>query len=346
MYHRTNDNNKLKDMYILIISHLIQFRNFYLDKTKKNIFDAGIFSDFVIDCSGFEKLIIGKHYGAEWESLSSVLPATRGLACFLPQDNKFYPCTEATALKYGWSWKIPLQHRYGCGYVYDGNYIDEKEAELELRELYGDSLEVVKHFVYSPGFFKTPWIKNCFANGLSTSFFEPIEATTISSMINFMDLFLFYFFPTYLKEIDKDKKSTIVQNNFNNDFFNKQIGIASYLHMHYRTNRNDTDFWKLFNSKHPIPNTQWPDIDLPDFLKLSSLNIFDKDKIKPLYWREYSWFALYAGNKLHENFVELDTDQVVEYNEYIKDVKSYSLKYKDDHLQFLKQIKTNKGEKI
>jgi len=52
MFHRTNDNNKLKEMYMLMISHLIQFRNHYLDKTKKNIFDGGIFSDFVIDCIG------------------------------------------------------------------------------------------------------------------------------------------------------------------------------------------------------------------------------------------------------------------------------------------------------
>lgn len=305
-----------------------------------NVFEC----DFVIDCSGFEKLVIGNHYNAEWESMSSVLPATKGLACFLPQDDKFYPYTEATALKHGWSWKIPLQHRYGCGYVYDGNSISEKEAELELKKLYGDSLEIGKHFVYSPGFFKTPWIKNCFANGLSSSFFEPIEATSISFVIDSMNLFLLRFFPKYLNQIDSDKNSTLVQNNFNNDLIRKQVGIVSYLHAHYLTNRNDTDFWKLFNNKFPIPN--WPYVDLPEFLKLSNLNIFDKNRTKSLYWREYSWLALYAGNKLHKNFIELDTNEVMVYNEYVDNVKNHSLKYKDDHLHFLKQIKTNKGEQI
>ncbi len=52
MYYRTNDDNHKKDLYMIILSHLIQFRNYYLDKNKKNIFNAGIFSDFIIDCIG------------------------------------------------------------------------------------------------------------------------------------------------------------------------------------------------------------------------------------------------------------------------------------------------------
>jgi tryptophan halogenase len=309
--------------------------------TEKNgTFDC----EFVVDCSGFERIIIGKHYSAEWESMSSLLPATKGLTCFLPQDNNFHPYTEATALKYGWSWKIPLQHRYGCGYVYDGNYLSKDDAELELRQLYGDSLEVGKEFTYSPGFFKTPWIKNCFANGLSTAFAEPIEATTISSMITFMDYFLLYFFPKYLSQNDSNKYSTEVQNNFNNDFVTMQIGIISYLHMHYQTNRNDTEFWKNFNNRHPIPNPKWPDVDLPEFLKLQNFKTLTKDMVRPQNWRAYSWMALYAGNMLHDNFTQLDNNELAEYNEYVSKVKDYSLRYEDDHLLFLKQIKENKGE--
>jgi hypothetical protein len=52
MYYRTNDDNHKKDLYMLIMSHMIQFRNYYLDKNKKTIFDSSVFSDFVIDCLG------------------------------------------------------------------------------------------------------------------------------------------------------------------------------------------------------------------------------------------------------------------------------------------------------
>jgi len=305
-----------------------------------SIFDC----DFVVDCSGFERLIIGKHYNAEWESTSSLLPATKSLACFLPQDNDFYPYGESTALKYGWSWKIPLQHRYGCGYVYDGNYITKEDAELELKELYGDSLQVIKEFTYSPGFFKTPWINNCFANGLSTAFAEPIEGTGISLTINFMNYFLYNFFPKYLKQNSINKTFNNVQNDFNNDFVKMQVRITSYLHMHYRTNRNDTDFWRLFNDNHPIPNPKWLDVDLPNFLKPDNINNLNAKMVKPLAWRAQSWMSLYAGNMMHNNFVELDNNEVIVYNEYVNKIKDHALSYQDDHLTFLQTINNNKGE--
>lgn len=306
----------------------------------KNIFDC----DFVVDCSGFEKLFIGKHYKAEWESMSDLLPATDALACFLPADENFYPYTEATALKYGWSWKIPLQHRYGCGYVYDGNYISKKEAELELIELYGDKIEIVNNFKYSPGFFKTPWIKNCFGNGLSTSFFEPIEATTISAMINYMYYFLIYFFPKYIKQTLLSKNIDSIQDIFNNNFVETQKGIAAFLHMHYRTNRTDTDFWKNFSNKYPIP--EWENINLKQFINNVNSNNLDEKMFKISNWQEYSWMALYAGNMMHENFVSVDKSDIEEYNKSINIAKDESLKYTTDHLNFLKKIKDNKGEII
>ncbi len=52
MYYRALDDSKLKDLYMLQLSHLIQIRNYYFDANKKNIFDNTIFSDFVIDCLG------------------------------------------------------------------------------------------------------------------------------------------------------------------------------------------------------------------------------------------------------------------------------------------------------
>ena len=52
MYWRIQEDNKFKDFYMSMISNLIKIRNDHLDSKKKNIFDSGIFSDFVIECMG------------------------------------------------------------------------------------------------------------------------------------------------------------------------------------------------------------------------------------------------------------------------------------------------------
>jgi len=161
-------------------------------------------------------------------------------------------------------------------------------------------------------------------------------------MINSMSSFLLSYFPKYLKQNNVNKNSNKIQDDFNNDFVIKQLGVASYLHAHYKTNRTDTEFWKLFNNKYSLPNKKWPDFDLPEFLKLFNLNIFDTNNIKPETWTPSSWMALYAGNMMHKNFIKLDSQEVIEYNKYVSQVKDYALTYKDNHLHFLKQIKTNK----
>jgi tryptophan halogenase len=293
--------------------------------------------DFVVDCSGFNKIIIKKHYNAEWQSMSHLLPATNSLTAFLPSDDKYYPYTDATAMKYGWSWKIPLQHRYGCGYVYDGNYITEQEAKDELIKLYGNEIQFIGNFSYDPGFLKQPWIKNCFSNGLSSSFFEPIEATSISTAISQMYYFLIYFFPKYIKNIDNN-----IQDLYNKNFVLSQISLASFLHFHYKTNKIDTEFWKLFNGKYTSPKK------INDFENIMNTNTIDKNifdvlDYEILKWPNYSWMSLYAGNKMHKNCIELDITEIEEYNKSVKAIKQLSSNNGIDHIEFLQKIK-NKGE--
>ena len=71
--------------------------------------------DFVFDCTGFHRLIIGKKYNSEWVSFKDNLPMKEAQPFFLPPSVNIRPCTEAIAQDAGWIWRIPLQHRYGCG---------------------------------------------------------------------------------------------------------------------------------------------------------------------------------------------------------------------------------------
>jgi len=114
--------------------------------------DATIINtDFVVDATGFAKYFIGNSLGGKWISYSESLPANSAQAFFLKMEDKeeIEPYTESTATDYGWVWKIPLQHRYGCGYVYDSRRVSNEEVRKEIVEKYGD-VEFIKQFKFDP----------------------------------------------------------------------------------------------------------------------------------------------------------------------------------------------------
>jgi hypothetical protein len=49
---RTDGDDETKDLYHTLISHMIEMRNYYFDKTKKNIFAKSLFQDFLVECKG------------------------------------------------------------------------------------------------------------------------------------------------------------------------------------------------------------------------------------------------------------------------------------------------------
>lgn len=293
--------------------------------------------DFVIDCTGFKRLIIGKHFNSKWISMKEYLPATSAIACTLPQDNNYGPYTEARAMNYGWSWKIPLQHRYGCGYVYDKKYINDVEAEKELKELFGNKLEVVGRFNFDPGFYEKAWINNCLATGLSYSFFEPLEATAIATVINVVLNFLNGPFVKYIGDNNTEKRE-----EFNVHFSLLSKSIAAFLHWHYITNKTNTEFWKDFRKNTKSPD--WPEHDFDKFLQDVQNNLLDKNNYKMPGWFESSWMASYAAKGFYKNDYEVDNLDLIEYNKNVVKTKNIADKNGKNHKEFLQQITNNKGE--
>ena len=93
-------------------------------------------TDFVFDCSGFNKFF-PKKFESKWISYKDKLPVNSAIPFFLPmEEDAITPHTEAIAMKYGWIWKIPLQERYGCGYVFDSTLINSQQAQKEAEEYF------------------------------------------------------------------------------------------------------------------------------------------------------------------------------------------------------------------
>jgi tryptophan 7-halogenase len=236
-------------------------------------------ADFVFDCSGFRRLIIGEFYQSPWQSYSNTMPAKRAIPFFLPNNNVDLPeYTEAVAMRAGWIWKIPVQHRYGCGYVFDSNKISDEEAKQEIRDYLGHDFVSPKTFNFEAGTYKFPWIGNCLAVGLSAGFVEPLEATSIHMQIITLNLFKQVF------------GSVLGSYKLNNDLKELNEDILSFLYLHYLTGRNDTEFWSKF-SENKMPEKVNNLLSTKSISKFYSSYNFNA-------WPRESWQSIIQGIRL------------------------------------------------
>ena len=254
-----------------------------LQTVSKDIYDT----DFVFDCSGFKRLIIGKHFNAPWKSYKESLPVDKAMPFFIDHDNtNVPPYTEAIAMKYGWVWKIPVEGRYGCGYVYDSDLVSDEQILEEIKEMFGSEIESPKTFEFEAGRYETPWVKNCIAIGLSAGFIEPLEATSIMTSL----LSLGSFIPNNLGNMLKDDFYIQRYNKFvtsvHDDTFN-------FVFLHYLTRREDTEFWTSFKDR-PMPEA------IEKFLEECKHTIPDKrflNSISSIYGVA-SWFSVSKGLRI------------------------------------------------
>jgi tryptophan halogenase len=265
-------------------------------------------SDFVFDCTGFKRLLIGGVYKTEWVSYDEQLTVNSAIPFFLPQTDKVIrPETRAIAMKYGWMWQIPVTGRYGCGYIYDDKFIDQAQAKAEVEEMLGHSIESDKVFKFNAGRYKEVWKNNCIAIGLSAGFTEPLEATSLMIAINHL--------------LNLDPISMFLDNQTSRDLYNKALEdlneeSMNFIYYHYLSEREDTEFWKTYKSRTKMPERLGKMLDLwkvrsprnTDLSFIGSTGSFDM----------YSWYLVGAGiNNLDMNLIKQE-NETLELDEKLK----------------------------
>jgi tryptophan halogenase len=291
--------------------------------------------DFIFDCSGFARLLIGKHYQTKWVPYNEQLTVNSAIPFFLPQsEDHVKPYTRAIAMKYGWMWQIPLQHRWGCGYIFNDEYINSEEAKKEVEELLGHEIETNKTFKFNAGRFEKSWVNNCISIGLSSGFTEPLEATslmvTMSMLSHLNPHTLINRLPNLIKE-------------YNDHFNSNNDEIVSFLHYHYLTDRDDTEFWRDYKSKTKIPRllnelmSKWEN-RVPN-------NQDDKIFAPSTAFSLESWIIVGNGigrtnKKIYkENNEIFNLDKKLEtYNANFRNNLDSISKYSFDHLEYLKSL--------
>ena len=206
------------------------------------IFEDGqrLDGDFFIDATGFRKRLIVKELNAPWISYQHELPVNRALPFWLDikPGEEIANYTLAWAQEAGWMWQIPTQTRYGCGYVYCDEFRTPDEAHAEVERVLGRKIEVRDDIKFSIGRLENVWIGNVVAVGLSSSFLEPLESTSIHGTIVQMMMFA----GQYLR--DPTKMTQALRDDYNNRVGRQVDDFRTFVNTHYATEREDTAFWR------------------------------------------------------------------------------------------------------
>jgi len=212
--------------------------------------------DFTFDCTGFHRSILKQ----SWVDCSKWLPFNCALPFTIKPISK--ERTQAIATDKGWIWQIPLPTRTGCGYVYNNKVNSEIEIINHIKSLYPNAIIPRKSLSFNPGYQNNVWEDNCIAIGLSSSFFEPIEATSLMTVV-----WQLYQLPSSLNI----KHREIYNDNIR--CCNEQI--MSFIRYHYLCDRKDGN-WKNINNI-PLP------LKLDQILLNNKMNIFNNEDLYKIF---------------------------------------------------------------
>ena len=297
-------------------------------------------ADFFVDSSGFRR-VISSRLGSAWVDWSEHLPMNSAIAFPSPYQETLPPYTLAKALSSGWHWRSPVQDRFGNGYVFSDSFISEDQAIAEIQKEFPDAIKIARKVNFVSGKIDRFWIKNCVSVGLSSSFVEPLEASSISTTVQ-QSRVLAAGLSTW------HRNDTATAKHYNKIFDEVMTNILDFIQLHYFTERNDTEFWRW--CKHNIKVTDFNKETL-DFFKrhtphphyfnqpmlmfthlsytqvMHGLRMFDTASIKDKYDRQM------------KKYYEINQDIFDENDQYSKTVESWP------HRECLEKIK-ERYEKI
>lgn len=257
-----------------------------------------ISADFYVDSTGFRSQLFQQALKVPFISAAESLFNDSAVVFPTEQGETIMPQTMATALKYGWAWKIPLTNRHGNGYVYSSRFCDADKAETEMRHHLGllDSDVQARHLSFKVGRTAVHWAKNCLAVGLSQGFIEPLEATALDmvqeTVVRFIEAYI------------KGQYTGQYRDEFNARINARFDAVRDYIVCHYRiTSRTDTDYWiecgrneKISPSLRSILMTWMSGKNITDELERQKLDV---------YFPNVSWNCLLAGKGIYPNQEQL-----------------------------------------
>jgi tryptophan halogenase len=196
-----------------------------------------VVGDLFIDCTGFRGMLIEGALATGYEDWNHWLPTDSALAVQTEAVEPARPYTRAIAHQAGWRWQIPLQTRVGNGLVYCSRYLSDDAALAMLAEQVEGAMVTEPRLIrFGAGTRRKAWNKNCIAIGLSSGFVEPLESTSIHSIMiavtRLMQLFPF------------GGVSEAIADRYNDVSRRELEGIRDFIILHYHLTERDEEFWR------------------------------------------------------------------------------------------------------
>lgn len=242
------DNVKIIDA---VVKDIKQKENGDIDSL---LLDNGVSvdADLYIDCTGFARILM-KKLDVKWVSYQKWLPVDTAMPFFVQykEGEKTLPQIDAYAMNSGWMWSTPLTTRKGCGYVYDSTFLTKDQAIDEVQKFLGHEIKPIKFINFDNGSSEYYWKNNVLALGLSSSFMEPLEATSIHNTI----LQLIYFVNEFLCKENSRTHNSAAQKIYNARMTKLNALTADFISMHYQGGREDSDFWRWIKNDKVVSNT-------------------------------------------------------------------------------------------
>jgi tryptophan halogenase len=238
-------------------------------------------ADLYIDCSGFRGALIEDVLHTGYHDWTAVLPCDRAVAFPSAAVGPRPPYTHARARRAGWQWRIPLQRRFGNGYVYSSAHSSDTQAHDELVQAVPEkALAEPRLLRFVTGRRKLAWNRNCVALGLASGFLEPLESTSIHMVMSGIYNLLEHF-------PDRQLDQAIIES-YNSELSNESERIRDFIVLHYcLTQRDDAPLWRYCASM-TIPDSLCQRIEL--YRRTARI----RRQANELF-SELSWFYIFEG---------------------------------------------------
>ena len=270
--------------------------------------------------------MIEQALGTGYEEWTHWLPCDRAVAVPCESVSPLLPYTRSTALRAGWQWRIPLQHRTGNGHVFSSAHMNTDEATaVLLANLDGRPTAEPRTIKFVTGRRRLAWNRNCIAVGLASGFIEPLESTSIH-LIQTMIARLMVFFP------DREFSALDIAE-FNREAQFEYERVRDFIILHYHaTQRDDSEFWRYCRNME-IPGTLRQKIDL----YRSHGRVVRRDNEL---FSEVAWIQVMEGQNLtpqrHHPLAELQDEQATaEYLEGVREVIAKCVAFMPEHAAYI-----------